>query len=193
MIPLLDSEYQESSYSRYAVGLQKFQNRKITSSKKIEQRNRKLVIHPAPPKIFYNPSYLNLQHLNFTFILKMVDRAKKPSALAATPGLAPQPQVNITHSNSRVSAVLPTGESLEILLYGATIISWKDAKGNEKLWLSDAAKVDGSKAVRGGIPLVFPVSAYIHFAARCGWIRGITRAKSYIVGFRPVARSRCYV
>lgn len=53
--------------------------------------------------------------------------------------------------------MLPTGESVDILLYGATIISWKDAKGAEKLWLSKAAKLDGSKAVRGGIPLVFPV------------------------------------
>jgi glucose-6-phosphate 1-epimerase len=87
----------------------------------------------------------------------MVDRAKKPSALATTPGLTPQAQVNISHSNSRVSAVLPTGESVEILLYGATIISWKDAAGTDKLWLSEKAKLDGSKAVRGGVPVVFPV------------------------------------
>jgi glucose-6-phosphate 1-epimerase len=87
----------------------------------------------------------------------MVDRPKKPSALSTTPGLAPQAQVNITHSNSRVSAVLPTGEAVEILLYGATITSWKDGKGAEKLWLSEKAKLDGTKAVRGGIPLVFPV------------------------------------
>ncbi|TVY45831.1 Glucose-6-phosphate 1-epimerase [Lachnellula subtilissima] len=87
----------------------------------------------------------------------MVDRRNKPTALATTPGLAPQAQLNISHSNSRVSAVLPTGESVEILLYGATIISWKDAKGEEKLWLSEKAKTDGSSAVRGGIPLVFPV------------------------------------
>lgn len=45
--------------------------------------------------------------------------------------------------------------SVTILKYGATIISWKD-KGVEQLWLSDAAKLDGSKPVRGGIPLVFP-------------------------------------
>lgn len=87
----------------------------------------------------------------------MVDRPNKPTALPTTPGLAPQAQVNITHSNSRVSAVLPTGEAVEILLYGATIISWKDATGAEKLFLSEKAATDGSKAVRGGIPLVFPV------------------------------------
>jgi glucose-6-phosphate 1-epimerase len=87
----------------------------------------------------------------------MVDRPKKPSALSATPGLAPQPQVETTHSNSRVTATLPTGESVEILLYGATIVSWKDSTGAEKLWLSTAAILDGTKAVRGGVPLVFPV------------------------------------
>ncbi|KAI0137742.1 galactose mutarotase-like protein [Hypoxylon sp. NC0597] len=87
----------------------------------------------------------------------MVERRNKPTALATTPGLPPQPQVNFSHSNSRVTAVLPTGDSVEILLYGATVISWKNRFGTEKLWLSDAAKLDGSKAVRGGIPLVFPV------------------------------------
>ncbi|KAI0391310.1 galactose mutarotase-like protein [Xylariaceae sp. FL0594] len=87
----------------------------------------------------------------------MVERSNKPAALATTPGLPPQPQVNISHENSRVSASLPTGESVEVLLYGATVISWKDRAGNEKLWVSDAAKLDGSKPVRGGIPLVFPV------------------------------------
>lgn len=86
-----------------------------------------------------------------------MERANKPSLLPKTPGLPPQAQVNISHSNSRVSAVLPTGESIEILLYGATIVSWKDATGAEKLWLSEAAKLDGTKAVRGGVPLVFPV------------------------------------
>ncbi len=78
----------------------------------------------------------------------MVDRPKKPSALSTTPSLVPQIQVNISHSNSRVSAVLPTGESIEILLYGATIVSWKDAKGEEKLWLSEAAKTDGMECDR---------------------------------------------
>jgi hypothetical protein len=106
-----------------------------------------------------------LLHLSFeastscrqSHALTMVDRPKKPSALTATPGFPRQAQVNITHSHSRVSAVLPTGDSIEVLLYGATIISWKDAAGAEKLWLSEKAKLDGTKAVRGGVPVVFPV------------------------------------
>lgn len=82
----------------------------------------------------------------------------KPPTLSSTPGLAPQPTVSFSDDNARVTAELPTGESVSILLYGATVLSWKDAQGREKLWLSEGAKLDGSKAVRGGVPLVFPVS-----------------------------------
>lgn len=85
-------------------------------------------------------------------------RKAPPPSLSKTPSMPPQPIARLSDDNTRVTAQLPSGESIEILLYGATIISWKDAKGDEKLWLSDAAVLDGSKAVRGGVPLVFPVS-----------------------------------
>ncbi|POS87215.1 hypothetical protein EPUL_002259 [Erysiphe pulchra] len=86
----------------------------------------------------------------------MVDRPKKPTALSTN---APSSQVQATtsFSESRISATLPTGESITVLLHGATITSWRDKSGNNLLWLSEAAKLDGSKPVRGGIPLVFPV------------------------------------
>lgn len=89
----------------------------------------------------------------------MVDRPNKPSALASTTQQqVAQASVSIDNDAGRVTATLPTGESVVVLLHGATVISWKDASGSEKLWLSDKAVLDGSKAVRGGIPLVFPVS-----------------------------------
>lgn len=58
----------------------------------------------------------------------------------------------------RVLLTSPSGKDTQVtvLKYGATVISWK-LKGAEQLWLSDGAHLDGSKAVRGGIPLVFPV------------------------------------
>uniref|UniRef100_L2FR16 Glucose-6-phosphate 1-epimerase n=1 Tax=Colletotrichum fructicola (strain Nara gc5) TaxID=1213859 RepID=L2FR16_COLFN len=86
----------------------------------------------------------------------MVDRPNKPAALATTPGLPPQATVNITHSNTRVTATLPTGESVSVLLHGATVLSWKSASGRDRLWLSENTVFDGTKPVRGGIPLVFP-------------------------------------
>lgn len=90
----------------------------------------------------------------------MVDRANRPSALSAPSAAVPGPQVDIVGSgaSSKVVATLPSGESVEVLLYGATVTSWKSNGGKtENLWLSEKAALDGSKAVRGGIPVVFPV------------------------------------
>ncbi|CAN6674810.1 glucose-6-phosphate 1-epimerase [Trichomonascus vanleenenianus] len=53
--------------------------------------------------------------------------------------------------------VLSSGNStVRILKYGATVLSWT-VNGKEQLFLSEKAVLDGTKAVRGGIPLVFPV------------------------------------
>lgn len=45
---------------------------------------------------------------------------------------------------------------VRVLLKGATILSWK-LDGTEQLWLSESAVLDTDKAVRGGMPLVFPI------------------------------------
>jgi len=49
-----------------------------------------------------------------------------------------------------------SGASATVLPFGATISSFINAKGHETLFVSKLAKLDGSKATRGGIPLVFP-------------------------------------
>lgn len=58
----------------------------------------------------------------------------------------------------KVVLTFPSDSSttVTILKYGATVLSWK-VNDVEQLWLSSGAKLDGSKPVRGGIPLVFPV------------------------------------
>src|SRR5436305_9325235 len=110
----------------------------------------------------------------------MVDRPKKPAAIPVSPHPA-YPQVEINHTNDRITATLPTGESVEVFLYGATITSWKSANGKENLFLSEKAALDGSKAVRGGIPLVFPVGISHYFVASpatllCLWLGNGTNA-----------------
>ncbi|KAG5350983.1 hypothetical protein C0989_008375 [Termitomyces sp. Mn162] len=55
----------------------------------------------------------------------------------------------------------PKGSTVEVLFYGATITSWKSGSLQnsipiERLFLSSKAALDGSKPVRGGIPIVFP-------------------------------------
>ncbi|KAL2814255.1 galactose mutarotase-like domain-containing protein [Aspergillus granulosus] len=83
-----------------------------------------------------------------------MDRSKKPAAIGVT---ATPPQPTISLANNIVQATLPSGESVTIHLYGATVTSWKTASGAEQLWLSEAAVLDGTKPIRGGIPVVFPV------------------------------------
>ena len=57
--------------------------------------------------------------------------------------------------SDRVHISLPSSAHITVYYYGATITSWSvDSK--EKLFLSQKAVLDGTKAIRGGIPLVFP-------------------------------------
>ncbi|ORX93429.1 galactose mutarotase-like protein [Basidiobolus meristosporus CBS 931.73] len=49
----------------------------------------------------------------------------------------------------------PEGATTTISLYGATVTSWK-VKDVERLFVSQKAILNGTKAIRGGIPLVFP-------------------------------------
>ncbi|KAH6561004.1 hypothetical protein BASA50_000828 [Batrachochytrium salamandrivorans] len=52
--------------------------------------------------------------------------------------------------------VLSHGNSVvDIYYWGATVTSWKYC-GHEHIFLSSKSVLDGSKAIRGGIPLVFP-------------------------------------
>ncbi|EIN13736.1 galactose mutarotase-like protein [Punctularia strigosozonata HHB-11173 SS5] len=67
----------------------------------------------------------------------------------------------VDRTTTKVTLKHPKGSSVEILLYGASVISWKAASPNsseivERLFVSSKAFLDGSKPVRGGIPVVFP-------------------------------------
>ena len=67
------------------------------------------------------------------------------------------PVTNI-NNNTTLKLELPKSQaSAEIRLFGATVTSWKAAGGSERLFLSSKAALDGSAAIRGGIPIVFPV------------------------------------
>lgn len=60
-----------------------------------------------------------------------------------TPGF---PAVKLRHTS---------GSELEVSLYGGQVLSWL-AEGRERLFLSERAEFSRGKAIRGGIPLVFP-------------------------------------
>ncbi|KAJ1441713.1 galactose mutarotase-like domain-containing protein [Ochromonadaceae sp. CCMP2298] len=58
--------------------------------------------------------------------------------------------------NGQPKVRLAGGEhSCDVYLYGCTVASWVHS-GTEKLFCSPITPFDGKKAIRGGIPLVFP-------------------------------------
>jgi len=60
--------------------------------------------------------------------------------------------------------------SCQLYLFGATLTSWK-VHGTEMIFVASKAKLDGSKAIRGGIPICFPAFGAWPFGAQHGFAR----------------------
>ena len=65
----------------------------------------------------------------------------------------------------------PDGAQASITLYGAHLISWRGADGRERLFCSARSALDGSKAIRGGVPVIFPQFAERGTGMRHGFAR----------------------
>ena len=48
------------------------------------------------------------------------------------------------------------GASIRVSLFGGHLCSWQTAEGDERLFMSRATFWDGSAALRGGVPVIFP-------------------------------------
>jgi glucose-6-phosphate 1-epimerase len=48
------------------------------------------------------------------------------------------------------------GAQAIVTLYGAHLVSWKSADRKEHIFCSAKSALDGSKAIRGGVPVIFP-------------------------------------
>jgi glucose-6-phosphate 1-epimerase len=48
------------------------------------------------------------------------------------------------------------GAQAIVTLYGAHLVSWKSADGRQRLFCSAKSALDGSRAIRGGVPVIFP-------------------------------------
>lgn len=69
----------------------------------------------------------------------------------------------------------PGGAGATVTLYGAHLVSWKTAGGQERLFCSARSALDGSRAIRGGVPVIFP-----QFAARgAGMRHGFARVSTW--------------
>ncbi|MDC8758813.1 D-hexose-6-phosphate mutarotase [Janthinobacterium fluminis] len=67
------------------------------------------------------------------------------------------------------------GAQAIVTLYGGHLVSWRSADGRERLFCSARSALDGSRAIRGGVPLIFP-----QFGARGDGLRhGFARVSNW--------------
>ncbi|ODN76133.1 hypothetical protein, variant 1 [Cryptococcus amylolentus CBS 6039] len=64
--------------------------------------------------------------------------------------------MGVSQNEQTVTLTHESGASAEIYLFGATLTSWKQG-GKERMFVSSKSKLDGTRAIRGGIPVVFPI------------------------------------
>ena len=79
--------------------------------------------------------------------LAAMAREGAKSTVAEATGNNGQPKVILEHGS---------GALAEIYAHGATVTRYRSPGGREVLWTSSIAVFDGKKAIRGGIPVVFP-------------------------------------
>ena len=68
------------------------------------------------------------------------------------------------------------GAQATVTLYGGHLVSWRGSDGRERLFCSRESALDGSRAIRGGVPVIFP-----QFGARGAGMRHDTRWPPYSV------------
>ena len=67
------------------------------------------------------------------------------------------------------------GAQATVTLYGGHLISWQTSDGQERLFCSRDSALDGSRAIRGGVPVIFP-----QFGARgTGMRHGFARVAAW--------------
>ncbi|MBB5367839.1 MULTISPECIES: D-hexose-6-phosphate mutarotase [unclassified Janthinobacterium] len=74
------------------------------------------------------------------------------------------------------------GAEATVTLYGGHLVSWRTADGQERLFCSRDSALDGSRAIRGGVPVIFP-----QFGARGNGMRhGFARVSAWQAGEQGV-------
>ena len=70
-----------------------------------------------------------------------------------------------------VRLACPSGERATVLLHGAQLVSWSDARGTELLYLSPLSLANPVPPLRGGTPVIFPQFGEIGLLAKHGFAR----------------------
>ncbi|KAL1536585.1 glucose-6-phosphate 1-epimerase [Salvia divinorum] len=73
--------------------------------------------------------------------------------------------------SSRVILSEPTGCTAEVLLHGGQIVSWKNERREELLFMTNKALWKAGKVIRGGMSICFPQSTNFGFLEQPGFVR----------------------
>lgn len=65
----------------------------------------------------------------------------------------------------------PGGAEAIVTMYGAHLVSWKTPDGRQRLFCSAKSALDGTRAIRGGVPVIFPQFAERGAGMRHGFAR----------------------
>jgi len=66
---------------------------------------------------------------------------------------------------------LADGGGATVTDYGAHVLSWRPAPDDERLYMSESAVLDGTKPIRGGVPVIFPQFGAFGSGIRHGFAR----------------------
>lgn len=75
------------------------------------------------------------------------------------------------HGTPAIKLNGPRGTSAVVSLLGGQLLSWITTDGREHLFLSEKAVFDGSKPIRGGVPICFPQFADMGHLPKHGLLR----------------------
>lgn len=78
------------------------------------------------------------------------------------------------HGQDALELQAPDGARATVLLHGGHVVSWVPAGGVEQLYLSPRSEFAPGKAVRGGVPVIFPQFAERGPGPRHGFARTAT-------------------
>ncbi|WZY80520.1 hypothetical protein YC2023_026904 [Brassica napus] len=79
--------------------------------------------------------------------------------------------VNARDGSSRVVLSEPSGSYAEVSLFGGQVVSWKNERREQLLYMSTKAQMKPPKAIRGGLPICFPQFGNFGALERHGFAR----------------------
>ena len=77
------------------------------------------------------------------------------------------------HGLPALALKTPDGGQAVVSLLGGQVLSWQPAHGDERLFLSERAVFDGSRSIRGGIPVCFPQFSGLGALPKHGLLRTV--------------------